>query len=143
MANKEWIYNSDLTNSQKALSMLICSAQEYQSRIGLKLKVYKLSLTQLSILHILDTLPKKQVTVGEIKAAMVEDSPNVSRALKKLQEKELITKTRDLKDQRIVYIAITPEGSKMHENCDLELGSIDIGLSDSDSALLAKLLLKI
>lgn len=143
MADKEHIFNSDLTVKQKALSLLICSAQEYQSRIAKALKAYNLSLTQLSILHVIDTVPHDQVTVGMIKEIMVEDSPNVSRALRKLQEKELVTKTRDEVDQRIVYIGITDKGRELHILCDKELQGIDIGLNDDESVKLTELLLKI
>ncbi len=143
MANKELVYNSDIPYGQKALALLICSAQEYQSRINLKLKVHSLSLTQLSILHILDEMPQPHLTVGELKSTMIEDSPNVSRALKKLQEKEFIIKERDHTDQRIVYISITPNGKVMHEKCDNELSDIEINLNDDESQALSQLLLKI
>ncbi len=142
MANKQLLFESEIPSGAKALAMLICSAQEYQSRINLMLKKYSLSMTQLSILHILDTV-NEAITVGDIKEAMIEDSPNVSRALRKLEEKFLIEKQRDLKDQRIVYISITPEGRTLHIDCDVELSSIKTGLTDSESESLSQLLLKI
>ncbi len=143
MANKQLLFESEIPSGPKALAMLICSAQEYQSRINLKLKRYSLSLTQLSILHILDSVESTKLTVGDIKEAMVEDSPNVSRALRKLQEKKLVVKERDSKDQRIVYISITDEGRALHVECDNELVTITTGLSDSESDSLSQLLLKI
>ncbi len=143
MANKELVFKSELSSKQKALALLICSAQEYQSKINLKLKRYSLSLTQVTILHILDDMPQPHFTVGELKTAMIEDSPNVSRALKKLQEKGYITKVRDNKDQRIVYISITEIGSEMHSKCDEELLTISVNLNDEESDTLSELLLKI
>jgi len=39
--------------------------------------------------------------------------PNVSRLLNKLMEKGLIQKERNLSDQRVVYVKLTPAGEKL------------------------------
>jgi DNA-binding MarR family transcriptional regulator len=145
MANKDLIKNNEFLNKkQKALGLLLCVAQEVNSSMDKAVKPIGLSPLQVNILHVLDYAPEKGLTVNQIKQSMVEESPNVSRALNKLMEKKLITKKRSKQDQRIVHIKITEDGRNLHQIADEHLlKAMHISLSDEDADKLYEIMSKI
>ena len=143
MADKDKIYSSDLPVQDKAAYLIICSAQELLNKIGTITKAFGISLTQLQILHILDMLPDDRVTVNTIRSYMVDDSPNVSRSINKLVDKQLVTKERSNEDQRVVYVTITEAGEKVHQSCDRKIIGNTIDLPDRACRELIDLLMKI
>ncbi len=144
MANKELITNStELTQEQKTVSLLMCTAQELMTKINLILQPYNLSVTQVQILHILSQTAGGKMTVSEIKQFMVNHNPNVSRSLNSLMKQNFITKNRCANDQRVVYIQLTQEGIKIHDLAYKELISINLNISKKDLNQLYKILLKL
>jgi DNA-binding MarR family transcriptional regulator len=77
------------------------------------LRPIDLSLQQLNVLAILKGQPDRTATVNLIRTRMIDRMPNVSRLLNKLMEKKLISKERDLSDQRVVYIKLTEKGGQV------------------------------
>ena len=140
LANKELIIKADFPVEQKVLGLIMCIAQEKQAEIARLLKPLDLSFLQLNLLHTLDYAPLPELTVNQLKSALVEDSPNVSRALNKLVEKGLITKRRCQQDQRTVYISITESGRKMHKEGDEQLMGTELSFENSDAEQLYQLL---
>lgn len=108
-----------------------------------KLKPTGLSLIQLEILHVLSKAPDKYLTVNQIKKMMVDESPNVSRALNKLMDAMLIEKQRDSEDQRVVYIHITEAGEQAHIDADKELVTVNLDFAPGDAEKLYELLKKL
>ena len=143
MADKDKIYGSDLPVQDKAAFLVICSAQELLNKIGTITKTFGISLTQLRILDILDTLTEDRVTVNTIRQFMVDDSPNVSRSINKLVEKQLVTKERSVEDQRVVFVTITAAGREVHRACDSKIIGNTIDLPDHTCQRLADLLMKL
>ena len=84
MANKKIIIDSKIDLDSKIVLLLICTAQELNVDMTRKLKQFNLSIIQLQILHALSESEKGELTVNQIKSVMVDESPNVSRALNKL-----------------------------------------------------------
>ncbi|MBN1665359.1 MAG: MarR family transcriptional regulator [Deltaproteobacteria bacterium] len=142
MADKKKIYNLPVPEQDKAAFLILCAAQEIQNRIGNLIRKDDLSMTQLTILHILDVIPQGKVQVKTIRELMVEDSPNVSRALNKLAAKKLITKERDTKDQRVVYVTINQSGRDLHHVSDAKIAGNLINISEKDAAALNKIIMK-
>jgi MarR family transcriptional regulator len=142
MADKKRIFNLPISEQDKAAFLIICTAQEVQNRALGLIKEYDLSMTQLTILHILDELGTEKVKVKTIRELMVEDSPNVSRALNKLVAKGLIRKDRSTEDQRVVYVTINPAGREFHKICDEKISGNLIGLSEKEARTLKDLLMK-
>lgn len=135
MANKALIIDSDdMTLEQKVMALIACIAQEKKTQTDKALSGVGLSLLQLNLLHQLAYASSDGLTVNELKNAMVDDNPNVSRTLNKLVEMGLVTKKRDEEDQRTVHIKITPKGKKAHTQGDAQLVSITTGLSNRDLA---------
>lgn len=124
--------------------MLICAAQEFQAVAIKSIAHLGISPLQLNMLHVLDKGPEKGLTVNQIKKFMIEESPNVSRALNKLMDKELIVKTRDKVDQRVVHIQITDKGRKLHAEADgVMVPNMKLDLPESDIDALYDILLKL
>lgn len=143
MANKNLIVNSDMMLEQKVLALLGCIAQEYKAEMQRLINPLKLSLLQLNILHTLDKSPNGSLTVNQLKSAMFDQNPNVSRTLNKLVENDLISKERSNEDQRTVFISITQSGRNAHRAADKQLLTFSSGLSEKDLEQLYTLLLKL
>ena len=106
---------------------------------------YGLSMAQFNILRILRGA-KSAINVQTVKERMIEKSPNTTRLMDKLIEKELIERTRCTKDRRVVYVEISKDGlailKAIDENSDI-LNMIQVGLSDEESTILSDLLDKV
>src|SRR4051812_5508508 len=70
---------------------------------------FDLSIAQFNILRILRGA-KGPLSVNSIKERMVERSPNTTRLMDKLIEKNLIERVRCDHDRRVVYVEITKHG---------------------------------
>ncbi len=143
MADKQKIFNLPISNQDKASLLILCTAQEVRNRSSALIKEYGLSLAQLTILHILDEMPNQKTTVNTIRKLMVEDSPNVSRALNKLVAKNLVSKERSTEDQRIVFIRINQAGRNLHKICDRKIAGNMINLPEEEAQVLTALLMKV
>ena len=73
------------------------------------LKEFNISHQQYNILRILRGAGK-ELTVNSVKERMIQKSPNSTRLMDKLCQKNLIERTRCENDRRIVYIKISREG---------------------------------
>jgi MarR family 2-MHQ and catechol resistance regulon transcriptional repressor len=106
---------------------------------------YGLSMAQFNILRILRGA-KSAINVQTVKERMIEKSPNTTRLMDKLIEKELIERTRCTKDRRVVYVEISKGGlallKAIDDNSDI-LNMIQVGLSDLESQHLSDLLDKV
>ncbi len=76
------------------------------------LKPYKISEQQYNILRILRGAGE-QITVNVIKERMIHKSPNATRLMDKLCDKNLIQRTRCENDRRIVYVKISNIGLEL------------------------------
>ena len=127
----------------KAGMNLIFTANWLLNKISITLKPIGLSLQQLNVLAILKGQPKHTATVNLIRERLIDRMPNVSRLLNKLMDKGLIQKDRDLSDQRVVYIKLTPEGLKAALKGRELFNKVHYGITDEQSALLNELLEKL
>ena len=142
MANKDLIIDSsELTLEEKVVALLGCIAQEQRVQMARLISDTKLSLLQVQLLHELST--SGPLTVTQLKNALVDDSPNVSRTLNKLVDAGYVTKERSAEDQRTVFISITPSGDKAHVEAERRLVGLSTGLSKSELSQLYRLLVKL
>ncbi|HDM8202575.1 TPA: MarR family transcriptional regulator [Vibrio harveyi] len=142
MANKQSIIDGDFPLESKILALIACIGQEQKMEMTRRIKHTGLSLTQLQLLHILSQAPLEGLTINQLKALMVDDSPNVSRAVSKLVDGGHAIKERSETDQRIVHVRITESGELAHMECDKSLMGISLGLSESEVQNLYELLSK-
>ncbi|MBQ3164102.1 MAG: MarR family transcriptional regulator [Lachnospiraceae bacterium] len=57
----------------------------------------------------------KEMNVKELGSYLFLDSGTLTPVLKKLEQKGYITRKRTLKDERVLHVAITPEGEQLKE----------------------------
>ena len=142
MANKDLIIESTaLSIEEKVIALLACIAQEQRVEMSRLISDTKLSLLQLQLLHELSA--DGPMTVTQLKNALVDDSPNVSRTLNKLVEAGYVSKERSVQDQRTVFVSITPSGEKAHVEAEKRLVGISTGLTKRELDQLYRLLVKL
>ncbi|AMP99557.1 transcriptional regulator [Pedobacter cryoconitis] len=127
---------------QRVSTNIIFTANWILNKISVSLKPTGLSLQQFNVLSILNGQPSHTATVNLIKDRLIDRMPNVSRLLNKLMEKGLIQKERNLSDQRVVYVKLTPAGEKLRIQGRQILNNISVGISDENADLLNELLEK-
>ncbi len=79
-----------------------------------------------SHIRYLDTIEKlkkekKDVRVSDLSNILNLQKPGVTRTLKEMEEKGLITKTPSKDDARVTYIEITPKGEKISKKHNEEV----------------------
>lgn len=93
-----------------------------------QLQQYELTLPQFNILRILRGA-KEVLSVKEIKLRMIEKSPNTTRLIDKLLQKELIERYRCTEDRRMVYLKISKAGLEILDLLDNDFDEIIISNS--------------
>ena len=77
---------------------------------GQVLKTEDLSATQYNVLRILRGAPEG-LPCGEIGSRMITRDPDITRLLDRLEKRELISRSRETKDRRLVWLASPRKGS--------------------------------
>lgn len=125
---------------QRAITNLIFTSNWILNQIALALKPTSLSLQQFNALSILYGQPNQMATVNLIKERLIDRMPNTSRLVNKLLEKGLVQKERNFNDQRVVYVKLTPEGSRLKEEARKIIDHLKIDLDKSQADQLNDLL---
>ncbi|MCB0471697.1 MAG: MarR family transcriptional regulator [Flavobacteriaceae bacterium] len=107
------------------------------------LKAYGISPQQYNILRILRGAGQK-VKVQTVKDKMIERSPNATRLMDKLCEKDLILRVRCEEDRRVVFVAISEAGLKLLHRIDQASKPEYLrNLNEEEAQILSELLDKI
>jgi DNA-binding MarR family transcriptional regulator len=88
---------------------LVRTTDALSRRLAQVIKAEDLSATQYNVLRILRGAPEG-LTCGEIGNRMITRDPDITRLLDRLERRNLITRSREQKDRRVVLTRITPEG---------------------------------
>ena len=72
-----------------------------------------LTAQQYNVLRLLQAAAPDVVPTLQISSKMISRAPDITRMLDKLQEKELIERTRSDEDRRAVLVKITPKGTEL------------------------------
>lgn len=81
---------------------------------------FGLSMAQFNILRILRGA-KTKLSIHVVKERMIEVSPNTTRLIDKLIDKELVNRLRCESDKRIVFVEITKKGLNLLSKIDVKL----------------------
>jgi DNA-binding MarR family transcriptional regulator len=81
------------------------------------LKTEEVSPTQYNVLRILRGSPEG-LPCGEIASRMITRDPDITRLLDRLEKRNLISRSRETKDRRMVMARITPDGLKLLARLD-------------------------
>jgi MarR family 2-MHQ and catechol resistance regulon transcriptional repressor len=106
---------------------------------------FDLTMPQFNILRILRGA-NEAINVNTVKERMIEKSPNTTRLMDKLIEKELMERIRCEKDRRVVYVAITAKGRAVLAEIDQTLDTnflFSAKLTDEEANYLSDLLDKL
>jgi MarR family 2-MHQ and catechol resistance regulon transcriptional repressor len=136
--------NSKFPNQKVKALLNIKYTASWLDQIGNEiLKPYKISEQQYNILRILRG-SGKAITVNEVKERMVQKSPNATRLMDKLYDKQLIERTRCENDRRVVYIKIKKKGDELLEKINIkEFDDVLKVLTEQEAKTLNTLLDKI
>ena len=130
-------------NRVKAVLNIIYTANWINSKQTTFFKPYGISPQQYNILRILRGA-EKPLKVQTIKNRMLERSPNATRLMDKLCDKELIERMSCLEDRRVVYVNISDSGLVLLQNIDKKLRhDYAEKLTEEEASILSKLLDKI
>jgi len=131
-----------IVNLRYTSNILAARQHKFMSPFGL-------SMAQFNILRILRGA-KKTISINTVKERMIEKSPNTTRLMDKLIEKELILRERCESDRRIVYVKISKHGLKLLKEIDdafedkaLNSKMIPTGLTEDEADQLSNLLDKL
>jgi DNA-binding MarR family transcriptional regulator len=109
------------------------------------LSAYDLTHAQFNILRILRGAGGF-ININTVKLRMVEKSPNTTRLMDKLIEKELIMRMRSESDRRAMEVSITPKGLELLQQTEHDARMSELThlpLSDTEAKTLNELLDKI
>lgn len=143
MKIEEELKHNFLTPQQRVATNIIFTSNWILNKLSVALKPTGLSLQQFNVLSILHGQENQTATVNLIKDRLIDRMPNVSRLLNKLMEKGLIEKERNLSDQRVVYVKLTPEGLAVKKQGRIIIDKGVIDFSDEEADRLNDLLEKL
>lgn len=98
--------------NQLCFPLYVCS-KEIVKRYKPFLEEIDLTYTQYITMMVL--WEYKEMNVKELGSHLFLDSGTLTPVLKKLEQKEYITRSRDEKDERVLNVAITDKGEKLKE----------------------------
>ena len=133
------------SEQQKAIVNIRITSNFIGSKQHQLMSKFDLSMAQFNVLRILRGA-KTHLSVHVVKERMIEKSPNTTRLMDKLIEKELIIRTRCENDKRIVFVEISEKGLELLLQIDQKLEEenfISKGLSDDEAERLNELLDKV
>ncbi len=136
--------NSKFPNERVKALLNIKFTANYLDNIGNTiLKPFNISEQQYNILRILRGA-KKAITVKIVKERMVQKSPNSTRLMDKLCDKELIERVRCENDRRVVYVKINDKGLALLKEIKMdEFNSYMDRISENEAKLLNNILDKL
>ena len=136
--------NSKFDNEYVKALINIKYTSAYLDNIANKtLKPHNISEPQYNILRILRGAGK-EINVNTVKERMIQKSPNSTRLMDKLCDKNLINRVRCESDRRVVFVEISKDGLELLNKINLkELDKHTMLLTEKEAKTLNKLLDKI
>ena len=108
------IENDAVRTENLPLMTLIDAANVAQRGLEKKLSHLKLSVAQQRILALV-YYAKETLTPSMLAALLLQETHSVSGLLNRLEDRDLITRTRDRQDRRVVWVGLTPAGRAVAE----------------------------
>lgn len=132
---------------QQAYLQLVYTANLLQKDLGVFFKSYGLSGKQYNVLRAIRRVGSVGITCSQIAAQMIEQDPDVTRLVDRLEKMNLVTRATEKKDRRIVRVYLTDDGEKLLAQIDAPLIEKHCtqlnGLSKDELMTLIKLMCKV
>jgi DNA-binding MarR family transcriptional regulator len=107
--------NKDAVRSETLpMMVLIDAANVAQRGLEKRLAHLRLSVAQQRILALV-YYAREPLTPSMLAALLLQETHSVSGLLNRLEDRDLITRTRDRQDRRVVWVGLTPGGRKVAE----------------------------
>lgn len=107
------------SSGQRAMVNVRYTSNFFATKQNKFMATFDLSMPQYNILRILRGA-KKPISVNDAKSRMVEKSPNTTRLMDKLFDKNLIERVRCENDRRVVFVKISDSGLDLLLEIDTE-----------------------
>ena len=91
---------------------IIQNGRKIRNKISESVQMYSLSFNEFELLYVLSV--QKESTPSKISEAMGQGSSTVSRILRALSDKQLITLDTNHIDRRNITVKFTPRGEQMY-----------------------------
>jgi len=131
---------------QRMLSNILFTANWLRQRFEGEMKPFRLSGQQFNVLRILRGAGD-WLNMHEMRGRMIEKSPNTTRLVDKLVEKNWVIRRRCDEDRRVVHLKISEAGLDLLAEIDKKGGDEDIdfiqNLSEEEMKTLSDLLDKL
>ncbi|MBO7484844.1 MAG: MarR family transcriptional regulator [Spirochaetaceae bacterium] len=107
-------FNPLALDNQLCFGLYVCSKEIIRLYAPI---LEPLGLTYTSYITLLSLWEKDNVTVKELGARLFLDSGTLTPLLKKMEGQGFLTRTRSTKDERTVYVKLTPAGKNLRKKC--------------------------
>jgi len=132
------------TNTEKAMVNLLFTYNWYRDYYKDVYKTFGIKSQHYNILRILKGKDPDPCSPGEIKAVMIDKSPDLTRLLDKLVDIKLVQRNLCQENRRMMDIHITPKGEKTLIKIENKYKSLNIKrkskFTEEDAARLSDLL---
>jgi DNA-binding MarR family transcriptional regulator len=109
---------------QEVYLNVLRTAETLSREVENVLRTQGLSGTQYNVLRILRGAGNAGLTCGETGERMVTHDPDITRLLDRLEKRDLIIRSRDAQDRRVVTARITPRGLRLLQELDKPLNEL-------------------
>jgi DNA-binding MarR family transcriptional regulator len=85
------------------------------------MKPFELTPTQFNVLRILRGAGEEGLNCREISERLIKFDPDVTRLLDRLENRQLVARSRESKDRRVITVRITASGLEVLEQMDQQI----------------------
>lgn len=102
------ILERNCSKEREAIPSIILTSRQIKNFFGSKLRPYNIGTEEVGILFILKE--SGELSITDLSNMTLKDKGTVSRTIKSLCKKNLVTKSQEKEDNRITKVSITTEG---------------------------------
>jgi DNA-binding MarR family transcriptional regulator len=106
----------------EAFLNVVRTADQLQHALHQQLKPYGITETQYNSLRILRGAGEQGLTCSEVAERLISHDPDITRLLGRMERDDLVVRTRDPKDRRVVLTRITRHGRDKLKDLDRLVG---------------------
>jgi DNA-binding MarR family transcriptional regulator len=104
--------------AEEALLGVLVTANWITSELAQTMAPFGVSPPQYNVLRIVRGRQPERPTCSDIKARLLDRTPDVTRLVSRLQDAGLVERHRSEEDRRAVEVALTPEGQDLLRRLD-------------------------
>ena len=106
-------YKNDMSIDEMVMIAIVRVAEGFKKNQAAVFKKWGLTFSQYNLLRVLDASANGQNTMKNVNRIMLVSSANMTGIAKRLEKSEFIIRTSDPSDDRIKWMQITKEGTRV------------------------------